>query len=140
MLGFEFMASLENIDLLIGQALEHIDEAAGEIKEIGLISQKDQLMRLGRAICELWEVREEIYKIKPEIKRDFVKEHSENKQRFENLSALFNKGFEAEKNGDIEEAGSAYGELLNISKFGYFKSLAEAGLYRVKNQLSAEKT
>lgn len=124
------MASLENLDLLLGEALECILEASDEAKRINKLEQNQTLMRLGRAVSELWEVRENIYQFRPDLKRDFIHEYLKDEQRFEKLNDLQKKAYEAEKNGAIDEAKRLYKKLLLTSRFGYFRLLAEAGLYR----------
>ena len=125
------MDKLERIDLLLGEALECMVEAAGELKTVENINQKKKTLRIGRAICELWEVRDEIYKIKPEIKRDFVKEQEEDKQRYDELDKIFHEAWSAENKADKKSAITYYKELLQKSKSGYFTLLAQAGLYRL---------
>ena len=135
MLGLSnIMETYEHLDLLLGQALECMDDAAGEIKSLSTFNQKELLKCIGRSIAELWKVRDAIYEIKPEIKRDFVTEYSEDRQRFETLNALQRKAVKAEKSGDYESATKHYNDLLSISQYGFFKLIAEAGLYRSKVQ------
>jgi len=133
------MATYEQLDLLIGQALESMNDAACEIKGILIPEQKEKLLQIGRSISLLWEVRNKIYEIKPELKRDFVNEYSDDKKRFEDLQKIHIKAIKAEKISDVESAILHYRELLNTSQFGYFKLLAEAGLYRTECK-SKEKT
>ena len=128
------MASYEHLDLLLGQALECMDDAADEIRALCIFSQKDLLKHIGDSIAELWEVREAIYEIKPEIKRDFVAEYSNDRQRYEDLQMIHKKATEAEENGDYDTAIRNYEELLLKSKYGFFKLIAEAGLYRTMIQ------
>jgi hypothetical protein len=132
------MASFEHLDLLLGQALECMDEAAGEIKALSPFNQKDLLNRIGRSIVELWEVRTSVYEMKPEIKRDFVAEYSNDKLRYEKLSDIHAEAVKAEEQGDQSLAVRYYSELLSISKYGYFKLLAEAGLYRSSVQTNGK--
>lgn len=124
------MASYEHLDLLLGQALECMNDAADEIGALSIFSQKDLLKHIGDSIAELWEVREAIYEIKPEVKRDFVAEYSNDRQRYEDLQMIHKKAAEAEENGDYGTAIRNYDELLLKSKYGFFKLIAEAGLYR----------
>ena len=124
------MATFEHLDLLLGQALECIEEAASEIRELSLVKQKEMLKHIGRSIVELWEVRDHIYDIRPDIERDFSKEYSKDQQRFEDLNLIQRKAAEAEKGGDYELAINIYNDLLLKSKYGFFKLLSEAGLYR----------
>jgi hypothetical protein len=65
------MASYEHFDLLLGEALECLNEAAGEIKVLSPSFEKNALKRIGRSICELWEARDDFYKIWPDLRRDF---------------------------------------------------------------------
>lgn len=123
--------SLEQIDLLLGESLELMQKAAKEIKEISSPELRNKLVHVGKATTEIWEVRDQIYKLKPGIKRDFIFEYSQDKQRFGSLSQLHVQASEAESAGKYDEAKKAYSELLEISNYGYFKLLAEAGLHRV---------
>ncbi len=134
------MKSYEHLDLLLGQALECMDEAAGEIKALSVINQKEWLKHIGRSIVELWEVRDSIYEIKPDIKRDFVTEYSNDKQRYEDLNLIQREAAKAEDSGDYTSAINLYKELLEKSKFGFFKLIAEAGLYRSTNRTNEGKT
>ena len=125
------MASYEHFDLLLGEALECLNEAAGEIKALSPSFGKNALKRIGRSICELWEARDDLYKIWPDLRRDFVKEYSEDQLRYENLSKILNAATNAEMEGDTYSATKHFKELLQVSCFGFFKLLAEAGLYRL---------
>ncbi|MEW6296041.1 MAG: hypothetical protein AB1467_07205 [Candidatus Diapherotrites archaeon] len=125
------MSSLEHLDLLLGEALESIMGASSEVKGLTMIDQKETLMLLGRIVCELWDIRDKIYFLKPELKRDFVREYEEDEQRYEKLKDLQMQAYEAENIGHIDYAISLYKELFEISRFGYFRLLAEAGLYRL---------
>lgn len=133
------MASYEHLDLILGQVLAYITEVAIEIKELSLYNQKDLLKQLSRTMDGLWKVRDEIFNIKPEIRRDFINEYQDNKQRYENLKDIQKKAIEAMVNNDIESAIRHYRDLLEKSKYGYFKLIAEAGLYRLANQQNKDK-
>lgn len=124
------MASLENIDLLLGEALEYMMDASREIKEIKNIDQHDSLKRIGRAVAELWEIRKNIYQLDPAIRRDFLIEYNDDKKRYEDLNQIFQKALLMEEKGIVNEAKALYTELYKISHFGFFRLLSEAGLYR----------
>lgn len=129
------MDKLEHIDLLLGESLECMVEAASELKSIEESDHNNKVRRIGRAIIELWEVRDAIYKTRPDLKRDFVKERQEDKQRFEELNDLFHKAISCEQNNDKESAVELFIELLEKSKAGYFTLLAESGLYRLSQNV-----
>lgn len=128
------MASLEHLDLVLGEALERIVEAVQEVRKISIPDEKGAVRDLGMAINMLWGVREALYKIKPELKRDLVREIEQDKPRWEELNDIALKAAFAEENGDIDEATDLLHKLLTSSRFGYFRLLAEAGLYRVSKR------
>ena len=125
------MASLTHLDSVLGESLELLMEASSEIKSLNEIDEKRCLRIIGRAISEIWSVRDEIYRVSPSLKRDFVKEYEHNPQRYEFLNDLFNQAHNMEINGDIESAKQLYQEIQKKSRFGYFRMLAESGLYRL---------
>lgn len=125
------MASMEHLDLLLGEALECISEAAGELRGLTILRYREGLRHLGNATGELWGVRDILYEIRPDLKRDFVKEHEDDEQRWEQLNSIFSTACVAEDKGEIEESTKLFETLLSKSRFGYFHLLAEAGLYRV---------
>ena len=125
------MDSLKHVDLLLGESLEYMVEAASELKRFEATDNDKKTMRIGRAICELWEVRDAIYRDRPDLKRDFVKERENDKQRYEELEAIHQKAWSAENSGNIQLAIEAYRELLAKSKAGYFTLLSQAGLFRL---------
>ena len=125
------MATLEHLDLLLGEALENIIEASSEIRDIDILEHKEALRHLGKATAELWSIRETIYSLKPDVKRDFIREHEQNRMRYEELSKLQERAYQAEMDSNFEAAIELYQELRQSSRFGYFCLIAEAGLYRL---------
>jgi hypothetical protein len=130
------MASLEHLDLLLGEALECIVKASKEVRGIDTVDSEEALRHFGKAITELWHVRETIYSLRPELKRDFVREYENGKLRYEELSELRERAGEAEGNSDLESAKKLYQELRQTSRFGYFRLIAEAALYRLSEPIS----
>ena len=130
------MNSLNHLDLVLGECLEWLaEDAIVEIRNAEAIdspNKKELSMKIGRIISELWNVRDQIYKINPALKRDFVVELEQDKQRWEDLNKLYLEAQEMEASGKITSAKSLYKELYTISHFGYFCLLAEAGLYRIR--------
>jgi hypothetical protein len=124
------MASNQHLDAVIGEALECANEAALEVRELGLAPVDRHLKSIGHAINALWEVREALYKAHPEVKRDFVAESEVDEARFNALCALHDRACETERAGNQAEAATLFKQLLQESKFGFFKLCAEAGLFR----------
>jgi hypothetical protein len=134
------MASFEQLDLLLGEALENMMGAAQEIRALDTQKTKEYLRHIGMATGELWGIREDVYSFRPDITRDFVSESKSDRPRFEELSKLHERAGVAEERGDFVLARTLYTELLGKSHYGWFKLLAEAGLYRTsKTKMSPTK-
>jgi hypothetical protein len=136
------MASLEHFDLELGEALECIEGAAGEIRQLNVKWFNDALRHLGDAVGHLWAVREMTYKTKPNLKQDIVKEYERDKKRWEELNDIFMKACVAQDKGETDKSRKLFKKLHAISRYGYFRLLAEAGLYRssVQNKKKPLKT
>lgn len=130
------MASLEHADLCIGESLEKLEEACYEIKKDG--SHTNLLLYLGKAMSQIWEARKHIYERSPNLKRDFKKELEQNPQRYEELDEIFQRAFYFEENKMYIKAHNTYIQLLEISKYGFFKNLAQAGLYRTQKAIDSK--
>lgn len=118
-------------DTLLGEALEYLIRTFQEAKKMDDLP-KSLYVTIGRIISEIWSIRNVLYEIEPSIKRDFVLEYEDDSQRFKRLDDIFNEAVLLEKKGEIEAARRLFSELHNKADFGYFKLLAEAGLYRTK--------
>jgi hypothetical protein len=125
------MASHAHLDMLLGQTLECLNEAAGQVRELELEPVKDNLMYIGRAIEEVWGLRERLYAMHPEVKRDFVQESEADPTRFEALTQVLTRASEDEAAGRLDAAADGYRRLLGEAQFGFFRRCAEAGLFRV---------
>ncbi len=128
------MSQLDEIDKFIGEALENIMVAAKLIRANDELDTDINLRPIGKSTCALWEVRDTIYKIQPNLKPEFVNELSENKNRYEALSKTHELARSFEEDGKFGQAETAFKELLLEAKIGHFKRLAEAGLYRVSQK------
>ena len=134
------MASFEQLDLLLGEALENMMGAVQEIRALNTEKTEEYIRHIGMATGELWAIREDIYSVRPDIKRDFHVEIEHDPQRYEELSELCERAGVAEEKGDLALARSLYTELLGKSHYGWFKLRAEAGLYRTSEEKNAQQT
>ncbi len=132
------MASFEQLDLLLGEALENMMGAAAEIRALNTEHTEEDIKHIGMATIELWAIRDRIYSVRPDIKRDFVVEIERDPQRYEELSDLHQRAGIAEESGNINLALTLYTELLRRSQYGWFKLLGEAGLYRTSKEKIAQ--
>ena len=109
----EKMASFEQLDLLLGEALENMMGAAQEIRALNTEKTKEYLRHIGMATGELLAIREDICSFRPDITRDFETESRSAPPRYEKLSELHQRAGVAEEQGDFVLARTLYNELLN---------------------------
>lgn len=127
------MPSERHLDTLIGEALECANEAAAQVRDLRLEPLDRYLRSIGHAVNSLWEVREALYKVHPELKRDFVSEYELDETRYNSLLAIHDQAEEAERSGNLAEAARLFRQLYAQATYGFFKLCAEAGLYRTSN-------
>ncbi len=128
------MYKLSELDHVLGESLENANYAAKLVREINTLDTKANLADLGQAICFLWEIRERIYAIAPELKPDFVQEFQLNESKFNELCQIHDKANNLEAEQKFSEAKDLYRQLLSRAKLGHFRRLAESGLNRVTNK------
>jgi len=125
------MSKLEKLDRVIGEALEQLMVAASTVKECNELDESLSLRLIGDATVTLWDFRDIIYSLEPELKPDFVKEFDNNKDSYEKQAELHRIAKGKEARGDKEAAILHYQQLLESATINHFKTLAEAGLYRI---------
>ena len=122
---------LDKIDKVLGDALERISIAAHEIRECDELDSDSNLRLIGETTIKLWDIREKIYGIRPDLKPDFVVEIVENKDSYDKQSSLYTLAEEKEEEGNLQAAKELYTQLLKLSTIRHFERIAQAGLYRV---------
>lgn len=123
------MSKQSDIDGHLSEALDKICATADIIREIDELDDVPTMGRLGKAIEEIWEVRERIFTLWPEVQPD--------SSDVAELVEVYRKRFKASQAaealltvGDLTGAQAAYEKIMTRSH-GFFKMEAEAALYRI---------
>jgi hypothetical protein len=124
------MATIESLEALLAQSLQCLDSAAAELRERSELDLKRNLKRLGNAINDIWAFREEIHRLRPDLKPPFVSENASDPERYDRLQDRATAAHNLEESGNLEIASEAYEQLRLAAKRGYFCTVAEAGLFR----------
>jgi hypothetical protein len=125
------MARRKSLDLLLGEALEDLQEAGGVARAIPNFDSKFVLRAVGKAIVDIWDVREKLHGAEPGLKPEFVGLHESDPELCDRLFDHLQKAQEAESQKEKSEAKQLYEDLLSTSPIGFFKTHAQAGLYRL---------
>jgi len=70
------MASLESINEKLRVAAEMLDQAASEIRDLPLDPAKKHIGGIGEALGNIFQIQHEIYRLRPELQPDFLKEET----------------------------------------------------------------
>ncbi len=124
------MANLESLEALLAEALQCLDESAGLIRAIPQLNVDQNLRRVGHAIHSVWDIQDEIYTLRPDLKPSFVAEYEQDSKRYEKLSELANRAHALEAAGNLSEARALFNSLCIAAVSGHFRIVGEAGLYR----------
>jgi hypothetical protein len=125
------MATIESLEALLAEAAQCLDDAAGELRELPQLDAKQNLRRIGTAMNAVWEFRDEVYKLRPDLKPMFVTEYETDHERYDQLYDRSNEAHRLEAAGEFDLASEAFSALRAAAKRGYFCMQAEAGLFRI---------
>jgi hypothetical protein len=80
---------------------------------------------------EVWDFRDELHKLCPDLRPNFVVESDVDHERYSQLSERSKEAHRLEEAGDLSGAAEAFSALRTAAKRGYFCMEAEAGLFRL---------
>lgn len=133
------MASVEELDFFLGEALGNLMFAVGQVRALDLPASKDHLFCIGRAVNQLWMVREALHAARPDMEPAYAREMREDRARYDELMQLCEKAGTAEENQDAESAHALYRELSTCAGRGWFVMIGEAGMYRTSAEGRAQR-
>lgn len=124
---------LKKIDIFIGEILNILQNISYELSKSNDKDLVEASKHMAYFIPEIWNERGKLYNKFPNLKTDILHEFKQDKLRFELLYDINKKAFEYENKQEFKKAYSSYKKLFKMSQFGYFKLLAEAGMFRTHN-------
>jgi len=128
------MTTRKSLDLLLGEALEDLQAAAGAARAIPDFDFKPVLRAVGAATVGIWDVRKTLHDAEPSLEPEFVGLHESDPELCDRLFDELDTAAQAEARRDTSEAKRIYEGLLSASPIGFFKIQAQAGLYRLAQQ------
>lgn len=67
------MASLEQLNNLLSQAADLLDEAGNQVRDLQ-VNSEENLRKIGEALVNIFEIRMQIFKQRPDLTPDYLKE------------------------------------------------------------------
>ena len=127
------MPTRRSLDILLGEALEDLHAAAGVAKNIPEFDAKPALRAIANATTSIWGFRDSLYAAEPTLKPGFVELHETDPALCERLFEILDEAQRAEDRSDVSGARNLYDKLMNAAPtLGFFRTHAEAGLYRTR--------
>jgi hypothetical protein len=125
------MTTRKSLDLLLAEALEDLQAAAGTARAIPNFDFKPVLRTIGAATVSIWDVRKTLHDAEPDLRPEFVGLQESDPELCDRLFDQLDRAAQAEDRRDTSEAKRLYEGLLSTSPIGFFKTQAQAGLYRL---------
>ena len=98
------MASIESLHEKLLLASSLLNEAAEEIRDIPLSSTSDNIFNIGKALAEIYEVRQVIYVVRPNLKPVELDERTGDEEANKRLGVLLDKAYQEVRNGNTNKA------------------------------------
>ena len=124
-------ATLESLEGLLAEAAQCLNDAAGELRALPQVDLDRNLRRIGTAMNAVWDFRDELHKLRPDLRPNFVVESDTDHERYSRLSERSKEAHRLEETGELARAAEAFSALRAAAKRGYFAMEAEAGLFRL---------
>lgn len=128
------MTTRKSLDLLLGEALEDLQAAASVARAIPDFDFSPVLRAVGAATVGIWDVRKTLHDAEPDLKPEFAGLYESDPELCDRLFDQLQTAAQAEARCDASDAKRLYEELLSTSPIGFFKTQAQAGLYRLMLQ------
>lgn len=130
------MATLESINRLLSVSATLIDHAAVEIRDAKLEPVHENIERIGKALAEVFEIQHQIYKLKPELTPEHLKQPSEHYAANRLLTEYMYNASEFELAGNTERAIAIFQEFLALESSPMHRDIAASEIERLQNAAS----
>jgi len=128
------MASPESIYQLLRVASRLLDQAAAEIRDGKLEPVKGNILHIGRALSEIFEIEQEVFTVRPNLKPAYLSEPSPNPEANELLTRFMFEACEFEDAGRKAEAIAKYREFLALEESAPHREIAEHEIRRLSRE------
>ena len=126
------MASAETIHSLLANAARLLDEAATEIRDAHLLDKSTNIRRIGNALAEIFEIQHELYRHRPDLQPEFLRQPAERVDANRALTLAMSEAVEREQRGDIPGAIAAHREFLERESSEHHRDIAAAEIERLQ--------
>ncbi len=125
------MASTESIDRLLRIASTLLDRAAGEMRDAQLQPVRPNILQIGKALAEIFEIQSAIWETHPNLRPAYMNETSPHPEANRQLTVAMSQAVEHEDSGNFAHAISIYREFLTHESTPHLQAIAQAEIERL---------
>jgi hypothetical protein len=129
------MATPDSIHRLLSTATMLLDRAAGEIRDAQLQPVRANIMQIGKAIAEIFEIQRALHEEHPRLNPahlDAPDPHPESNRR---LTVAMLDAIDHEERGDIGQAIATYREVLAQESAPLHREIVQGELDRLQRKI-----
>ncbi len=127
------MHRLRSISLTLAAVSGMLDEVAGDIRDAQLQPTDEHLLRIGRAMAEIFDIQRAIYAIKPDLKPAWLDESRPSPDN-RGLMETMVEAMDLERQKDIAAAISLFEHFLSAATSPLHKEIVENEIARLRKQ------
>jgi len=128
------MASPESIHRLLQEAARLLDQAASEIREGRLEPVRGNIETIGRALSEIFDIKQQVYALRPDLKPPYLNELSPNPEANKLLTRFMFEACEFEDAGRTAESIEKYKAFLALEPSEPHREIAEGEIKRLSGE------
>jgi len=130
------MDTPKKISQLLRLATNALSETGHLYKEVEGLDREKSLKTLGKALMAIWEIRDSLSVLHPELTSDQSVLMNQNEETFKAEGELMQKAETAEQAGNLQLAKQLYQQIESGSQIRDYRIYAQAGLHRVTTKES----
>jgi len=131
------MDALRSIDLTLAAIAGMLDETAGEIRDAKLEPTSDHLLRIGRALNEVFEIRKAIFATRPDLEPNWMRAERPPSPDNRLLTMAMVDAIEYERIGDFSGAVELFEKFLEAASSPLHIDIARNEIQRLRKRLES---
>ena len=117
---------LKQLDDLLASACGILSQASSLQKALKVPPEREVLKSLGDALMRIWDAREHIFLLRPDLKPEFMQASEDNPEAYRQFLPVSLAARRLEQEGNIAGAVATYEAYIQATPQHYFRQLAEA--------------
>ena len=127
------MASIESLHEKLLHASSLLNEAAEEIRDIPLSSTSDNIFNIGKALAEIYDVKQVIYIVRPDLKPIELEERKGDAEANIRLGLVLDRAYQGVRNGNTHKAILLLQEYVANEPSQFHRDIALNEINNIRN-------